>query len=49
LKKQKFCSLQRLQPRFDLRAARFQERREREFFAERFHRLVGVETGYARA
>src|SRR5712692_3180476 len=35
----------RLQPRFDLRAARFQERRQRQFFAERFHRLVGGETG----
>src|SRR6267143_4581255 len=33
----------RLQARFDLRAARFQKWRQRQFFAERFHRLVGGE------
>src|ERR1700674_2424205 len=35
----------RLQSRFDGRAARLQERRQREFFAERFHRLVGGKAG----
>src|SRR5436190_16086780 len=38
-------SLERLQPGFDLGAARLQERRQREFFAERCHRLVGGESG----
>src|ERR1700737_4850237 len=36
---------QRLQPGLDLRAARFQKRRQRQFFAKRFHRLVGREAG----
>ena len=38
-------SADRLQSRFDLRPPRFQERRQRQFFAQRFHRLVGGETG----
>src|ERR1700722_13945045 len=33
----------RLQPGLDRCAARLQERRQRQFFAERFHRLVGGE------
>src|ERR1700688_1240026 len=37
-------SPQRLQARLDLGAARLQKRRQRQFFAERFHRLVGSET-----
>jgi hypothetical protein len=35
---------QRLQPGFDLRTASFEKWRQREFFAERFHRLVGGKT-----
>src|SRR5882762_3514217 len=34
----------RLQPGFDLRAARFQKRRQRQFLAERFQGLVGRKT-----
>ena len=37
--------IERLQPRFDLRAARFQKWRQRQFFAERCQRLVGGEAG----
>ena len=35
----------RLQPRLDLRASRFEKRRQRQFFAERFHRLVCGKAG----
>src|ERR1700686_337174 len=38
-----YFSPERLQPRLDLRSPRFQKRRQRQFFAERFHRLVGGE------
>src|SRR5260370_16011454 len=41
-------SLKRLQARFDLRAARLEEWRQREFFAERFHRLLGGKAGSVR-
>src|SRR6266550_6588563 len=35
----------RLQPGFDLRAARLEKRRQRQFLAERFQGLVGGEAG----
>ena len=35
----------RLQPGLDLRAARLQKWRQRQFFAKRFHRLVGGKAG----
>src|SRR5476649_633658 len=35
----------RLQPRLDLRPPLLQKRRQRQFFAEGFHRLVGGKTG----
>src|ERR1700704_6684527 len=38
-------SPERLQPGFDCGAARFQKRRQPQFLAERFHRLVGGEAG----
>src|SRR6202158_524205 len=41
-------SSERLQPRFDFGAARFQKRRQRQFFAERLHRLPGGGGGGAR-
>ena len=34
-------SCDRLQPRLDRGPSRFEERRQRQFFAQRFHRLVG--------
>src|SRR6266568_9028811 len=40
-----YISPQRLQPRFDLGAARLQEWGQREFLAELFHRLVGGKAG----
>src|SRR5579863_9765926 len=39
------CLPDRLQPRLDRGAARFEERRQREFFAELVHRLVGGKAG----
>src|SRR4051812_27341370 len=44
---QTVLSPQRLQSRFDFGAARLQEWRQRQFFAERLHRLVGGEAGPA--
>src|SRR5579871_3565534 len=41
-------NVDRLQSRLDLLAVRFEERRQRQFLAERFHRFVSSEAGAVR-